>query len=157
MIDEFLGKNPIVFVYEIRSIWEYKYRKCVVFWHGDHLRAYVETKLRINHEQPIGHDKRTSPSANIVCHGGVTFSGELDFLDDNKWYFGMHFGHIGDYIMYWDILSGGRKWSLPEAVEETEKMCDSVLELEEKYPEYKRIFEIFSKELNNIFESKLNN
>lgn len=155
MIDEFLGKKAIILLYEVRNIWEYKYRKCVIFWNGDHFRSYVETKLHINHEQRIGYDSRTSPSTNIVCHGGITFSGKLNFLNDNKWYFGMHFGHIGDYIMYWEVLRGGRKWRIQEIIEETERMCDSVLEFEEKYPEYKRIFEIFNTELNNVFESKL--
>lgn len=141
---------------DIKKVWEYKKRKCVIIWVHSHFCAYVETKLKnISYSEKFG-ESFTSPEYNIDCHGGVTFSGEIKELKDDKWYFGMDFAHYGDYVDMsyvapnFSSMEDGHRWTLEEVQYETERMCNSVLKYEKKYPKYKRLYKKFQKELEDL-------
>lgn len=133
---------------EVKKIWKYKGRKCVIIWvHNNHFCAYVETKLKnVAYSQEFG-DYHTSPEGNISCHGGLTFAGNISELNDNKWYFGMDFAHYGDYIEGLSNMEEGHQWLLGEVQDEANKMCDSILEYEKVYPRYKKQFKNFQRAL----------
>lgn len=140
-----------VWEYEVRKDWTYRGRRCVILWVRDHYCAYVETKLKgIEYTHNFG-DYDTSPDSNIECHGGVTFSGKLEGLQDDNWYFGMDFAHFGDYLPNVCLSSyTGKKWKLQEVVEEAERMCDSIIEYEEKFDKIKLLHEQYRQKINEI-------
>jgi hypothetical protein len=155
-------------IVDIRKVWEYKGRKCVILWVRNHFCGYVETTLKgVSYSQQFGNCE-TSPEYNINCHGGLTFAGELDIPEENniisekpipkdtKWYFGMDFAHSNDYIeelqsFHFDLNNQpAHKWTQEEVEKETEILCNSLLEYEKTYELYKKAFDTFQEELKQI-------
>jgi len=137
----------------IQKVWGYKNRKCVILWVRTHFCAYVETKLNIGYGEELG-DYGTSPDSNIYAHGGLTFAGELDKdIKDKKWYFGMDFGHYGDFIDdECGSLRDGHKWTLEEVEKETEKMADSIIKYEKIYPKLKKAYKEYQQKTKEILK-----
>jgi hypothetical protein len=121
--------------HKIIKAWEYRERKCIVLWVRTHFCGYAETRLRVDYH---GED---SPESKINIHGGVTFSGTHDELQDNPfdkdiWYFGFDCAHYGDYVDFTSMgidkgnLSDEHRWTEEEVIAETERLVDEILAYE---------------------------
>lgn len=88
--------------------------------YGTHPCAYVEIPREHRYFQEHYDD------IDILCHGGVTYS-ENHLLDmSNSWFLGWDYAHFGDYYYHQNYIENGKKWSLPEIVEETEMVIDQL-------------------------------
>jgi len=128
-----MEKEPAV----IKKRFTYRGRDCVIIWVMGHFNAYVETTLKgMNYSRKRNRD--IGPDAKITCHGGLTYSGKLNYYgidelkDTKKWYFGMDFAHAWDY-MEWRPRKDAHKWKLKEVVKETKQLCDEVIKYEAFY------------------------
>ncbi len=95
--------------------------------YGWHPCAYVEI--------PRGHRFYGVHYDNIVldCHGGVTFSGERDFGDGEKYYIGWDYAHAWDFNGFslrfehnWE--EGNHQWTTEEILEEVHNVIYQILE-----------------------------
>lgn len=142
---------------QIKKQWKHKGRKCVILWLGNHFCAYVESKLKdISYTQEFG-DSKTSPEHNIDAHGGLTFSGELEIMNDKINYFGCDYAHSGDYMEGASDLintdfegNPSHKSTLKEVEKETNEMCESIIVYEKIHHKYKKAFDSFQKEIEEI-------
>jgi len=137
--------------------WTYKGKDCVILLMNElhHYNMYVESKHNIGYSEH--HDHSLSPESCIDCHGGVTFAGPLNGIEDAKpWYFGADFAHYGDRISLpngINVFDDGHAWTLEEVEKECERFADSVIEYEKNY---KKILDIIKRHEEEIEQLKKN-
>lgn len=68
-------------------------------------------------------DDEAVAAAGIDVHGGLTFMCRA--LHGGSW-FGFDCGHFDDAIVTDDLLVGGRIWTVPEVVHETERLAEQL-------------------------------
>ena len=64
--------------------------------------------------------KKNYMDVNIDCHGGLTFSGQKDFINEQEWLLGWDYAHFGDQCSFME----GRKWTTAEIVQEIMGVID---------------------------------
>ena len=106
-----------------------------------HPCAYVEVPkghrwYKVNYND-IGHD--------IECHGGLTFSDNLDHVigDKERWFFGWDYAHAGDYEAFYEetsfeIFKGDKQWTTEEIFEEVQNVIDQFIFWDTQAKEAKR-------------------
>lgn len=103
---------------------EYKGFNFVIVSYGTHPCAYVEIpKNHPLYETDYGY-------IDIDCHGGLTYDGDLLFVDDSLkgWYIGWDYAHAGDYVgyMFDNASSKDKKWKTEEIYEEVKKVIEQI-------------------------------
>ena len=107
----------------------YKGYDYVIVSYGTHPCAYVEMPK----DSPYFGLEYSELEDVIHCHGGLTYSGELDHIyeNDHRWFMGWDYAHAGDYAGY-DILFNyssrekDKKWTTEEIHEEVLNVIDQL-------------------------------
>jgi len=114
---------------------EYKGFNFVIVSYGTHPCAYVE----IPKSHPLY--ETDYDCIDIDCHGGLTFDGDLLFVDDSLkgWYIGWDYAHPGDYVgymlgVYEDLGTpcADKKWKTEEIYEEVKKVIEQISNYKKK-------------------------
>lgn len=122
---------------KIEKLWKYAGLKCAIIHHGSHRCGYVSVpKTHIAYG--IYYD-----DVHVNVHGGLTFS---DYAKHNKYlkgkdtyWFGFDCAHAGDQYRTPNLLrtftegstGTGHWWTLEEVVEETNKLAEQLVALQE--------------------------
>lgn len=97
--------------------------KYIIINLGSHPAAYVENIIGIR-------DYLDDRLSNIDVHGGLIYC-ESAYWDstDKTSYLGWDYGHIGDCIVFSDLLYNGKKWTYEEILSEVKSVIDQLIEL----------------------------
>ena len=93
---------------------------------GMYPTAYV--RIPENHR----YYKKDVEEIDIDVHGGITYSGDHLYIENNQkmegWFIGWDYAHSGDYAGYEEKLpkelqTGGKKWTTEEIFKEVKSVC----------------------------------
>lgn len=117
MVYEYTGKHEILFSGNYEG-----YNFYIISIGGNHPCAYVEIKEHMDY-----HDLEDE----IECHWGLTYSGSLNHIlgNDNRWFIGWDYAHIGDYT-YWSLFNDedSKRWTTDEIYEEVKRVIKQLKE-----------------------------
>ena len=99
---------------------------------GTHPTAYIEI--------PIGnklfgkdYEEIYRSGLNLDVHGGLTYSRKNLLEDEESWFIGWDYAHLGDYLGYElgmpnELRIGGKKWTTQEIFNEVCCAIDQIIE-----------------------------
>lgn len=92
--------------------------------------AYIKFPIDILSNEVL----KTAIELKLVVHGGITFTGNLNYREDSSAYWiGWDYGHAGDYMNLPGIKLSGQRWTTRKIYKEVKNVIRQIISLKLKY------------------------